>query len=118
MTRGSTATSLGFGTCLLACYLLSYQTVNLGIQGSIFLLLLGNDILNGLLLFLQCLHHVLLLGLLAFQGHTLTLTPGQQLCFALFGNAEFEEFLVDLLLLGLDLVALYVLVGGIFTHEA
>ena len=50
--RLSTALSLCCGTCFLASHLLGYQTVNLGIQRSVFLLLLGYDALNGLLLLL------------------------------------------------------------------
>ena len=43
----------GLGTGFGSCYLLSYQTVNLGVQFDIAFLLLLNDALNGLLLFLE-----------------------------------------------------------------
>ena len=67
--------TLGFssGTSLLACHFLGYQTVNLCIEGCVFLLLLRNDILDFLLLFLQSGNHVFLLGLLALQRTALAL---------------------------------------------
>ena len=55
-------------------YFLSNQAVNLSVDCCIFLTLVGDDSLNGLLLFLQSLHHFLLLGLLAFQYRLLLLT--------------------------------------------
>ncbi len=48
----STPLSLGGSTRLLAGYLFSNEAVNLGIQGSIFLFLLGDNALYGLVLFL------------------------------------------------------------------
>ena len=62
----STGTSLG--------YFLSNLTVNLCVDCRIFPTLVGNHSLNGLLLFLQSLHHFLLLGLLTFQCRLLLLT--------------------------------------------
>ena len=62
-----TTLCLSSGTCFLTSHLLGYQTVNLGIQRSILFLLLCDDALNGLLLSLQTLHHILLFFLLAFQ---------------------------------------------------
>ena len=55
-------------------YLNGYQTVNLRIDSSILLALISNNSLNGFLLLLQSLHHLLLLGLLAFERSFLLLT--------------------------------------------
>ena len=59
----STPLGLSLSTGFLTCDLLGYQTVNLCIQRCVFLLLLGDGVLNGLLLLLKSVHHVLLLGL-------------------------------------------------------
>ena len=61
----STGTSLG--------YFLLDQTVDLSIDGCILLALVGDDSLNGLLLLLQSVYHLLLLGLLAFKSSFLLL---------------------------------------------
>ena len=73
--------TLGFLGCLALClgdsplagflHLDGHEAVDLGIDGGITLLLCGDDALYGLLLFLQCAHHVLLLHLLAFERATL-----------------------------------------------
>ena len=49
------------------------QAVDLSIDGSILLALVGDDSLNGLLLLLQSVYHLLLLGLLAFKSSFLLL---------------------------------------------
>ena len=72
---GSSSLALSFGssTGTSLCHFLLNQTVNLRIDGRILLALVGNHSLNGLLLFLQALHHLLLLRLLTFQCRLLLL---------------------------------------------
>ena len=61
------ATGLSSGTRTCLGYLFGNEPVDLCIECSVFLALLGYDALNGTLLFLQALHHILLLGLLVFK---------------------------------------------------
>ena len=63
---GSTSTRLG--------HFFGYQLVNLGIECLVFLTLIVNDALNGLLLFLKCIYHLLLFVLLALQRSLFFLT--------------------------------------------
>ena len=70
---GCLALSLGSSTGTSLGYFLLDQTVDLSIDGSILLALVGDDSLNGLLLLLQSVYHLLLLGLLAFEHGLLLL---------------------------------------------
>ena len=70
----SLATGLSSGTRTCLGYLFGNEPVDLCIECSVFLALLGYDALNGALLFLQALYHILLLGLLVFKVRLLLST--------------------------------------------
>ena len=112
-------TALGFccSAGLLTGNFLCNETVNLGIQCSVLLFLVSNDSLDGLLLFLQSLHYVLLFGLFALQLPTFPLTLGQQARLLVLGLVQLLVLLGECLLLTFYLVALYTLIGCIFTHK-
>ena len=63
-----------FGTGFGTGHFFGNELLNLGVQGGVLLTLLGNDALDGLLLLLQGVDHLLLFGLLAFQILLLLLT--------------------------------------------
>ena len=115
--RLSTLLGLSGSLSLLSSHLLSYQSVNLSIQCGIFLLLLGNDVLDGLLFLLQRIDHRLLFGLLAFQCTALLLVLRQQYALVFLSIGQLLELLVDLLLFLLYLLTLCTLETGIFAHK-
>ena len=71
---GSLALSLGYSPLAGLLHLDGHEAVDLGIDGCIALLLFGDDALYGFLLFLQCVHHILLLNLLALKRASLLFT--------------------------------------------
>ena len=107
---GSAGTGLG--------HLLGNQPVDGGVQFLVFLALVVDDALYGLLLFLQRGHHLLLFGLLGLQLVVLLLVFTQQ-------GVLISSFLLQLILLGRNLLllglhqfALSTLESGIFPHKA
>ena len=88
------------------------------IEGGIFLALLGEHLLDALLLFPERVDHGLLLALLSFEGGALALALAEQGILLSLDNAELVALGVDLLLLGLDHLALCALIGSILADEA
>ena len=87
-------------------------------QTELVLTLFADDALDGLLLFLQCAHHLLLLLLLAFQALLFLDAAIEQVVLLAFGLGQFLFGLGHVLLHHLDSLALYALIAGIFAHEA
>ena len=98
-------------------YFDSDELVDFSIDSCIFLPLVGNDLLDGLLLFFQCGDHLLLLHLFAFERLVLLDAAVEQYVLLLLGLCELIVFLLHLRSLGLHHLALHSLVGGIFAHE-
>ena len=108
---GSLTLCLGSGTGTSLCHLLCYQAVDLRIDGSIFLSLVGDDRLDGLLLLLQALHHFLLLSLLTLQGRLFLLSFRQEVVLVSFYVLELLMLVVHLILLRLHRLSLSLLEG-------
>ena len=119
---------LGRGFCFPAglglCFrlgtgdLLGNHLIDAGIEFGITTFLLVDDTLDGLLLFLQAAHHILLLHLFVLQRFLLLFTTIQQVILQAFGVLEFIKSFPDLSLHRLDGLTLSLFVGGIFTDKA
>ena len=79
--------------------------------------MVGDDRLYGLLLFLQSVHHLLLLRLLALQGVLLLLSLIEQVALVALGILQLLMLVVHLVLLRLYCLALSLLVGRVLAHE-
>ena len=102
---GSGLCGLALGLCLSTClgfsHLDGHQSVDLCIQRGVFLLLVVNHGLNGLLLFLQRAHHLLLFHLLVFQRRLFFTSFAEQRILLSAYLAQLFLLLVNLLLFGL-----------------
>ena len=115
---GGLAFSLSLGTGLRPCYLFGNEFLNLGIQCGVLLALLADEVFNGLLFFLQCADHFLLLGLLVLQLPVSLLVTCQQFALLSFADIQFvlgqQHFFLD----SLNSLALCPLELCVFACEA
>ena len=88
------------------------------VEGSVFLLLLGNDALNGLLLFLQRSDHFLLFVLLTLECFAFTFVLRKQGILLSTGLLNLLFLFHYLLLFLLDGFALGTLIVAILPHKA
>ena len=115
---GSLALGLSLSTGFGAGYLFGYHSVDLCVQFGIALLLLVDDALNGLLLFLQRGDHLLLLYLLVLERTPFLFTTIQQGILLALRTGEFLVSLLHLRLHRHNGFALSLLIGSILSHEA
>ena len=108
---------LSLDTGFFSCYLFGNEFFNLRIEVGLLLLLLGDEVLHGLLLLLQLVDEHLLLALLRLHLATLGLATAEQGTFLGAGGLQLLLLLLHLLLLLLDGLALGTLVGGVLVHE-
>ena len=98
--------------------LLGNDAVNLSVDLGLLTLLLGDELLHGLLLLLQLGHHALLLGLTGLHLLLLPAALGQE-CVQLAARlAQLAQLLSHLLAFLLHGLALRLLIGGVLVHEA
>ena len=113
----SLALSLRLGLCLRTGNLFGNEFIYPGIEFCIPLLLLGDNTLDGLLLFLQTGDHLLLFHLLRFERLPLLFTLIEQVVFQALCTLQFLIRLSHLLLHMLHRLTLRLLIRGVFTYE-
>ncbi len=118
LSRGGLTLGLGGGTLTHLLHLNLDQSVDLGVQNGVLLMLLGYDSLNGFLLFLQSLDNLLLLVLVALEFFLLLFTLIKEVVLLASHILQLRVFLRHLVLFGPNRLTLRPLILGIFAHEA